>query len=417
MTILERMFPGLATAAAVETYQARAVETVTYSEYPLPYSYDVHPPSRLAPARYVSLDDATTLPSVYRALDVINTSTQQIPLYVERAGRRVSLEDLRPDDLMRKPNVDMDPSEFAAALVLCLAARGNAYVRKVYTGPRGRQKLTNLEVLNPAGVRIGKESGRTVYYHDGKTYSAADVVHIWRLKLPGATYGLGPIQAAQPALRLGLDEQGFAGNWFDTTGEPSGILKSDQALTAADAKQARRAWNGLDPETGQPLPPDDNPTRIKVLGKGLAYESQLISPKDALWLDAQSFSVLEVARLFGIPTSLMYASLDGGSMTYQNVQQELTTFATYTLMGYLRPIENALSRLTPAGQRVRFNVDALLRADTTTRYAAHEAGIRAGWLHPDEARDMEGRPPLTPEQRATMPKTTPAAPAATENAA
>jgi phage portal protein BeeE len=36
----------------------------------------------------------------------------------------------------------------------------------------------------------------------------------------------------------------------------------------------------------------------------------------------------------------------------------------------------------------------MVRATLADRYAAHESGIRAGWLLPSEVRELEDRPPV-----------------------
>ena len=116
-------------------------------------------------------------------------------------------------------------------------------------------------------------------------------------------------------------------------------------------------------------------------------------------IEAQQFDTLEIARIFGVPSSLMMTAIDGNSMTYSNVEQEWLGFVRFGLMAYLRKIEDALTQLTPRGQTVRFNLDALLRSDTTTRYAAHRTALEAGFLTRDEVRAIENLPPLTPAQR------------------
>lgn len=344
----------------------------------------------------VTVSEAATLPAVYRSLDILATAAEQTPFYVERDGRRLTPSELSPSSVLRRPCVDLDNDEFVQQLVLSLACTGNAYWRKL----RKDGRLLGVELLNPHLVAVGKNArtGRRVYGYEGKQYGPEDVQHLTRLRLPGQDKGLGPIQSARDGLRLGLDERAFASQWFSTSGAPSGILRTDQVISGDDAARARRMWNHQDPETGEALPVQDNPTRVRVLGKGLNYEQLLLSPSDALWLDAMNFTATEVARLFGIPPSLLYLALEGNSMTYSNVEQQWLEFSRFTLTGYLRKIENALTKLSPAAGRVKFNLDALLRSDTLTRYRAHETGIRAGFLTPDEARAHEGREPLAPEQ-------------------
>ena len=85
----------------------------------------------------------------------------------------------------------------------------------------------------------------------------------------------------------------------------------------------------------------------------------------------------------------MLASVEGGSQTYSNLQQEDLSFVRWTLMTYLREIETALTWLLPPGQKAKFNLDAILRPDTLTRYQAHKIGLEAGFLNVDEVRAIE----------------------------
>ena len=112
----------------------------------------------------------------------------------------------------------------------------------------------------------------------------------------------------------------------------------------------------------------------------------------------------------------MLVSLDGNSMTYSNVEQEWLAFVRFTLMQYLRKIEEALTEISPLGQTIRFDLEVLLRSDTKSRYDAHRVALDAGFLTVDEVRAIEGRAPLTDEQRAeitqrlTAPRSTTTAP-------
>ena len=83
-------------------------------------------------------------------------------------------------------------------------------------------------------------------------------------------------------------------------------------------------------------------------------------------------------------------------MTYNNIETAAIDMLRDTLMGYISPIEDQLTALLPRGQSARFNLDAVLRPDTKTRYEAHALAIQTGFLTVDEVRDIEGLPPLTP---------------------
>lgn len=361
------------------------------------------PPPRDASAP-VLMSEAAHLPAVHRALQIIGTSVGQLGLSVERgtgAGRQI-LEGSEMPAYIRRPNLDMSRSEFLEQLALSMATTGNAYIWR--EGGDLPTETNELHPLDPYAVTAWRdEHKRLIFTYDGKDYLAGRAGNVGRivqtryLTMPGAVKGIGPIGAAQTTMRSARDMREYSSHWWET-GHPSGILSTDDKLTPDDAATYRRFWNMLDPE-GQPLEQLDNPSRIRVLGKGLHYEPLMISPKDALWIEAQQFDTLEIARIFGVPSSLMMTAIDGNSMTYSNVEQEWLGFVRFGLMAYLRKIEDALTQLTPRGQTVRFNLDALLRSDTTSRYNAHEVALRAGFLTRDEVRAIENLPPLTPAQR------------------
>ena len=97
------------------------------------------------------------------------------------------------------------------------------------------------------------------------------------------------------------------------------------------------------------------------------------------------------------------------SRVYSNLEMESLNLLKFSLGGWLARFEQALSAAMPRGTWAQASLDALLRPDTLTRYQAHEIGIRAGFLAPSEARELENRAPLTALQRAELQPTSPQA--------
>lgn len=383
MSWFTRMFPGLAARNDLDRRMPSGIL----------------PPSRTE-SDPVTMAEAPAIPSVNRALTIITTSVMQLSLDVERGGETIPTAE--QDSIIRRPNLEMTRSEFLEQVTMSLAATGNAYLLKERIGRETNQLL----VLNPHMVTVYRDQRERLRYgYDGKTYTVDDLEHIKLLSMPGSLYGIGPIQAAQGTMRVARDMRDYASNWYET-GTPSGILSSETALTAEDARTYRRFWNNLD-ENGEAISDAENPSRVKVLGRGLKYTPITITPKEALWVDAQNFSTLEIARIFGVPSSLMLTAIDGNSMTYSNVEQEWLGFVRFGLMAYLRRIEEAFTSLTPRGQTVRFNVEALLRSDTKSRYEAHNTALSAGFLTVNEVREIENHPPIDGGDTLPTPKPTP----------
>ena len=343
------------------------------------------PPSRLRDGTDL---DPTTLIPIYRGLQVLSGSAGQLSLDVERQGRIVTE---RIPAIVRRPDPDLDRSEWLEQATLELAVDGNLFTRKL-TGPDG--SIIGARIIPARDVTVSRHP-RTLrpLYHlaTGETLTTADVDHQAMLRRAGQLRGRGPIAAAREDLDGIADINTYAHSWFRGTGQPSGILSTTSSKTADEAKAIRDRWNEaqLDP---------DNISGIRVIGGDTTYTPLLLNPEDAQWISARQFGVTDCARLLGIPATLMLAAVEGTSMTYSNVEQEWLAFVRFTLLSYIRKIEEALTSISPLGQTVRANIETLLRSDTGSRYESYSTAIASRWMTPDEVRGIEGKPPLTDEQ-------------------
>lgn len=349
------------------------------------------PAGIMPPARenvVISTRRAVAVPACYRALSVLNASVIQLSLDVTRNGRPVAAT----PSLARRPAQGMRIDQWLSQVVMDLATDGNAYLRKVTVDGQ----VIDLQILPAAETWPAKnERTGTITYHRGRAeYSATEIEHLTLLKLSTWLRGLSPIEAARRGITFADGAQSYTADWFNGGAQPNGILSSDQALTSEKARQYRDVWNDLDAD-GEPIPRTANPSGIKVLGAGLTYQPIMLKPADALWLEAMDFSTVDIARIYGTPSSLMLVGIDGGAQTYANVSQEWLAFTRFTLMSYLRPIELAVSGALGPAYDARFNVDALLRSDTLSRYQAHNLALSGGWKTANEVRADEGLAPLT----------------------
>lgn len=346
----------------------------------------VTPPSRAA-SNPITTRETVAVPAAYRAIQILATSVSQLSLDAYRQGEKIID---RPPAIIRRPSLDIPRSTWLEQATMSLATTGNLYMTPV-RDTEGQP--IDLPIINPHHVTVtqNSETSEITYHYQGKKYRRDQIAHCALMRLPGQLTGISPIQAARNSLTFARDLNHHVSGWFDNAGQPAGILSSDQSLSDNQARAYRNAWNGLDAE-GNEIDHAENPSGIKVLGRGLEYKPILLNPRDALWLEAQTWTALEIARLFGVPSSLMLVEPDGTSRTYSNISQEWLAFTRFTLMGYLRPIEEALTELVPRGVTIRFNLEALLRADTMTRYQSYQLATQAGWLTTDEIRTIEGLP-------------------------
>lgn len=333
----------------------------------------VTPPPRLPAGR-----DAMHFSPVFRAVQILETSIAGLP--VRQLRRGVEMEQ---DAIIARPDPNMFRSEFVMLTVSDLAVRGEAFwlklrgvdgtVKGLRCLPASLVSITNLtgDISNPVKQ----------YGYLGSTIRDEDMFHLKFVTVAGRMHGIGPIEAARTEIDGAMDARDAKAMWFTEPSQPSGILSTDKMINDEIAQTTKDRF-------------EKNKRGVKVVGGGMTYTPLILSPAEMQYLETQRFDTTQIARLFGIPSSLMLAAQEGSNLTYSNVEQEWMQFADFTLAAYTRPMEEALSACIARGQSVDFTWDSFRRSDTKTRFETHKIAIEAHILTVDEVRRMEGYPPM-----------------------
>jgi HK97 family phage portal protein len=342
---------------------------------PLP---GVVPPTR-STAPVIGAREALTIIPVRRAVDLIKNGVSQLPLAVQKDGK-----DIRVPAFVSKPDVFRTQTEFLSLTAGHLATYGNAFWRIHRTDNGG---VNTIQVLNPELVTYGFEQNRLVYRYNAQTIDSNDIQHLMVFPHfePGSTVvsGLGPIQAGHRELQAILEMNEYVSDYFRNGAIPRGFIAVQQPLGQGQGAEIADAFDAK-LRTG----------RTPVFGSGISYSPVSSDPEQARYHESAQKSVVDVARMFGIPDRFLLAAVDGSSMTYSNDTSNDKQFVKYTLSAYLVAIEDAFSALLPRGQRAKFNVDAFLRMFTEDRYAQHKVAIDAGFLTVNEVRALEDLGPI-----------------------
>lgn len=360
------------------------------------------PPARSHGDRKVTDKDALGISMVYRAVGIHAITAKQMSIgeWVSSTLNDELNRATATSAFLRKPDPEMPRSAFIEMTVISMACTGNAYWRLTWAGGQ----ILAARVLDPNTINPVMDD--TNSYVVGYRLNGVDrlvppneIKHLKLMRVPGMAIGYGPIQAAQAELRGAIDLSAYAGNFFSDSSMPTGVLSSANVLNAEQAKMYKAAFKAS--MAGK--------RDVAVLGQGLSYTPVFIKPADAQFLESKQYTTTEIARLFGVPSSLMLANVQGSSMTYQNVEQDWLGFIRFSNMQYLIEIEDALTDLLPLQREARFNVEALLRTDTKSRYDAHKIGLDAGFLFVDEIRKIEklGPVPASEKNKPTRPAPVP----------
>lgn len=319
-------------------------------------------------------DSALSIGAVYRAVQIIGTAVCQMKPQVWRGTELVD-----SPSFIKRPDINMPMSHFIEMTVSSLAIAGNAYwlINRNAAG-----SINNIEVVNPnlVTIEVDDKTGKKRFSYNHKYYSPRDMQHLMLMRVPGYHYGISPITKVRGELEHALDLREYQGHWFTKSGMATGVLKTDQPLSNEWADLYKERWENV-------MSGND---RTAVLGNGLSYIPTYLNPKDAMFIEAVNASLQQVARMFGIPASMLSLPIEGNSMTYSNTRDENEQFNKYTLSLYVNEIENGLSELLPRGQEVKFDSSSLLRLNETERYANYATAISGGWMSVDEVRRKEG---------------------------
>lgn len=319
-----------------------------------------------------------SIPGVWRAATLISDTIASLPQKAYKDRPNGQTEVVR-SILLDQPSYPHSRIDTWSSLILDLVMNGNAFAviasRDANGTPTGIIPIPAMYV----GVRR-RDDGQLEYSYQTHRYTSNEVLHIRGPHQPGDLRGYGVLESHMRTLALAenLTEQAQDLG----KGVPSGILKSlNPDLTPEEAAELKTAW--LDSQSKR---------TIAVLNSSTEFEALAWKPTDAQLLETRKFSLTEIALLFGIPPHFLAA--ENGSGTYSNVQQEALNLIKYSLQGHISRIEQALTALMPSKVRVKLSLDALLRADTLTRYQAHSLALTSGWITPNEVRAMEDLPPL-----------------------
>jgi HK97 family phage portal protein len=291
--------------------------------------------------------------------------------------------------LFTRPAAGMLWHEWVYATQADLDRYGNAFGRIV---ARQNGWPVQVELWSAADVTVrGAGMLVTEVRHGGRAYDPVDVWHERQYLAAGVPLGLSPIAHAAWSTGTYLSAQQFALDWFSNGAHPSGTLRHTQAAELdpklLDAVKARfkAAVAGRD---------------LFATGSEWEYTPNAVDASTAQFLEQMTYGITDVARWFDVPATAIDGSPNGhASLSYANVTADNLQLLVRHLAPAITRRELTLSaNALPQPRFAKFNTDALLRLDPMGRTDLMAKQADAGFLTIDEARELENRPPLTPEQ-------------------
>lgn len=316
---------------------------------------------------------ALGIPAVAKARTIMTSSIARMPLMAVKAGEPVPTQ----PSLLKQLTKGTTNFDVLTWIIDGMIFYGRAWLIVTERDARGTPLFVQVVPEPEAEVKDG-----TLSRAFGRSVSRFDVIRIDAPHEGLLTYG-------RSALRTCLEVERAAAE-AGANPVPAIVLKQKEGtdlrqeeVTAllGQWRAARRKRYGS----------------TAYLNKGLEVEA-LGQSSENLLIEGQNWSVLQVARLLGLPGHILDGSVQGSALNYIN-QASRNRELLDALVQYYLPIEQTLSLFLAYGTDVVFDTTSLLRQDTKGRYEEYAVAINAGFMTPNEARALEHLAPLPDTER------------------
>ena len=338
----------------------------------------------------VSTASAVTHAASSACIDTLASSISALPLDVVRDQGDTRIEVTPTPRVVDQPSGLVEQDVWLYQTVDSTLTDGNVFAE---ISAMTRSLPSSLDLVDPATVvnRRVERGVPTVYLNgeDRQLYPWGDLWHMpGRFVKAGSPFAESPITRARSTIGGAIAARDFGSQFFGDGGHPGGLITSDTELTKEQATAVKKAFIAATRGNREPA----------VLGSGLEYAPIMVDPNDSQFIDMQRFAIEEACRFWRVPPSMVYAAVSGQSVTYSNVSQSDLAYLKHSLEGHLVRIEKALTRLLPRPQVVRFNRNAFLRADPTTRSEIVDRRLRNETMTVNQARALEDEPPFAGDE-------------------
>lgn len=334
---------------------------------------------------------ALHLAAVYAATSLIADSLASAPWAAFEKSAEIPVRLTPQPALVTDPGVDLlDVYSWKHQLVSSLLLWGNAYGLILAVDSRGIP--SKVQWLRPDQVTIDEQGTHPVFAFNSQPLERSALIHVPWYTVAGSVKGLSPVGLFCTQIETGHEAQRVGRNFFRRGTVPSAILKNDEkTLDKEEAQNAKEQFKSS-VSNAEPF----------VTGKDWSYQAIGLPANDAAFLAGIKATATQIAAIYRVAPEQVGGEVSVTSLTYKSLEQDQIKFNTTTLRPIASRIEAVVDRYLPPTQYAKFNLDASVRADLKTRYEAHALAIASGWKTPDEVRQLEELPPLTPAQVAQI---------------
>lgn len=342
----------------------------------------------------VNADTAMRASAVYACVRVLAEGVAQLPLMVYQRRSEGGKDRATQHWLWRllhdQPNRWQTSFEWREMMMGHLVLRGNHYSYKNRVN-RGRE-IRELIPLHPDRMDVEQLSDMALRYHyitpDGqqRTFEQDEIFHVRGMSENGVV-GMHPIGYQRESIGHYLAAERHGASFFGNGAFPGAAFKHQGTLSDQAHENLKR---DLQEDYG-----GGNSGKPILLEEGMEWQQLSVSNEDSQFLETYKHKRTEIASIFRVPPHMIG---DLERATFSNIEQQSLDFVVYTLLPWLRRIEQAILRdLVPDQMRAilyaEHLVEGLLRGDMAARKDFYASAINWGWMNPNEVREKENMNP------------------------
>lgn len=335
----------------------------------------------------VSREQALRHSAVWACLRLRADLISTMPQDAFRKVDGVQVEVTKPPVLVNPGGEDVDMLEWMYCTQFDLDSCGNTFGLITATDGAGLPARIELVAYSDVTV-IVKKGVLSKYRIAGEETDPKYVWHEKQFPSSGLHVGLSPMAYAAMSINGYLSAQQFAADWFSSSAIPAGKLKNnEQKVNPREARIIKERFK-------ESVMNGD----LFVHGKDWEYDMIAAKASESQFLEERRFGIGDVCRYLGTPGDMIDADSSSGTVTYANVTQRNLQLLIMNIGPAIKRREAALSRLLPRPRFVKINRAAVLEMDLKSRYESYKIGVEGRWIVPSEIRQLENKPPFTPDQ-------------------
>ena len=280
--------------------------------------------------------------------------------------------------LTRRPNPEMTWFQYLQTTVVHLLLWGNAFTWVDRLG----DEVIGLWPLSPERMNVvfGPDGSPLYRYTDalGKPseYTTSNLMHFRVFSLDGF-FGLAPLDYHRLTFDFEQAAALYASGIYKNGGRPSGVLEYPGQLKAEQVNDIRTSWSAM----------HGVPGRVAILHSGAKYSPVSVPLEQLQFVQAQKFTIEQIARIFGLAPHLIGA---GDHPTYASVEQQSLETRAYTIQPIVVSIERTIeAALLEPPYIFRINLNGFERSDIRSRYLAYGIARQWGFKSVNDIRELE----------------------------